>query len=162
MTTYYHEKLIFTAAAVISSGIMYIGAIMTTGDSQWLFATGSVSVLVSAFLSLTFRRSSESIRVVIGRCGITILLSVFGTRFVVYYCKLAEVTKDDMMMLGAITMAVCLAAYFPGHSMIRGLDRQSNSIGQSLFALIFRILNVPYTPPSKKGESKTDDTAPPP
>lgn len=82
---------------------------MSEGDVRWLFTTFGTSILAASFLAMSFRKPNESIRVVIGRCGITILFAVFGSKAVVYYYQF-EVVHDDIMLLGAVTIGMTILA----------------------------------------------------
>lgn len=139
---YYQEKIFFALSSLVSSLFFGLGAIFSEGDVRWLFVTMGVSTLGSSFLSMTFRRQNESIRVVIGRCGITILAAIFGSKAAVHYWQL-KVVNEDIALLGAVTLAVTIIAYFPGHSLFKSLDRNSTNIGSTLLSAILRFFNIP-------------------
>jgi hypothetical protein len=104
--------------------------------------TMAVSILVACFLSLGFRKPTESIKVVIGRAGITLVAGVFGTRALVHFLALDHV-NDDVFLLGAFSAAVSLVAYFPGHGLIKSLDRETISLGGLLKDVILALLKIP-------------------
>ena len=136
---YHEEKLIFGIASLTGSLLCSMGAIMTSGELRWIYVTLAVGVITSAFLALLFRRQTESIRVTIGRCGISIMLSMFGSKVVVHYYK-AQPLTEDVLMLSAIAMGVCIFGYFVAHSFLRALDKNSGSFGSQLIELLKLVL----------------------
>lgn len=143
MHNYYQDKVVLTLSAIVSSFIStVVGLASAESDIRWACMTVAVSILVSCFLSLSFRRPTESIKVVIGRAGITLVAGVFGTRALVHYYAL-KVVNEDIFLLGAVSSAVCIVAYFPGHSLIKSLDKESNNFGSMLLRLLAVIFKVP-------------------
>lgn len=139
---YYHEKILFAISTLCSTAFFWLGAIVSEGDVRWLFVTMGVSTLGSSFLAMTFRHATESIRVVIGRCGITILAAVFGSKALVQYWNL-KIVNEDITLLGAVTLLVTLIAYFPGHGLVKSLDRESGTLGGTILKAILRFFNIP-------------------
>lgn len=137
--TYYQEKFFFGISSFISSALFGMGAIMTSGESRWVFVTLAVSLFTSTFLALLCRAPGETIKVVVGRSGITVMLAIFGSRALVLHYALDAVEKD-VLLLGGLTFAISIAAYFIGHSFVRSLDRSSNRISDRLLGWLLKLL----------------------
>jgi uncharacterized membrane protein len=138
---YHHEKFIFGLASFTSSLLCSMGAIMTSGELRWIYVTFAVGIITSSFLALMCRKESESIKVTIGRSGISIMLSMVGSKAVVHYYKAQEIA-NDVLILSAIAMGICIFGYFVAHSFIKALDRNSGSIGSELFNLLKLVLKT--------------------
>jgi hypothetical protein len=118
-----------------------IGAIMTAGELRWIYVTLAVGVMTSAFLSLICRKDGESIKVTIGRCGISIMLSMFGSKAVVHYYK-AQPLTEDVLILSFLAMAVCIFGYFIAHAFLKALDKNSGSFASELIELLKLLLKT--------------------
>lgn len=140
MSHYFKEKILFAAASFASSCFAGLGAIMTDGETRWIYVTMSIAILCSAFLALSFRRSEESIRVVVGRCGMSCLLTVFGTRILVEAANL-KVAHTDVLYLGGLSLAVCVASYTVGHGLFRSLDENSTGMGNWIRKFLMKMLS---------------------
>ncbi len=138
---YAEEKLLFGLPALTGSVLCSMGAIMTSGELRWIYVTLAVGVMCSSFLALLFRKPGESIKIVVGRCGISIMLSVLGSKLVVHFYKIAGV-DEDVLLLSGIAMGVCVFGYFLGHAFLQALDKNSTSIGGQLAGLVVTILKT--------------------
>ena len=138
---YHHEKLIFGTASFTGSLLCSMGAIMTSGELRWIYVTLAVGVITSSFLALMCRKDSESIKVTVGRCGISILLSMFGSKAVVHYYK-ADAVTEDVLILSAIAMGVCIFGYFIAHNFLKALDKNSGSFAADLLDLVKLLLKT--------------------
>lgn len=143
---YFHEKLLFGALSVISSSFLWMGAIMTTGESRWLYLTAAASIMMSGFLSLVFRRPDESIRLVIGRAGIATLGGIFGTKFVVHHYDLGIAIEDGINLAG-IASLVCVTVFFVGIKALNILSTRADSILEKLLGAL--LPNNPKNDPPK-------------
>jgi uncharacterized membrane protein len=138
---YHHEKLIFGSASFIGSLLCSMGAIMTSGELRWIYVTLAVGVITSAFLALMCRKDEETIKTTIGRCGISIMLSMFGSKAVVHYYK-AQEAVEDVLVLSGIAMAVCIFGYFVAHAFLKALDKNSGSFASELLNIVKLILKT--------------------
>lgn len=141
MFTYAHEKLMFGLPAMISSSLFSLGAIMTSGEVRWIYVTLAVGVMTSSFLSLLFKKDDETIRIIVGRCGLSIMLSIVGSKVVVYFYQIARV-EEDVILLSGISMGVCIFAYFLGHSFLRALNKNADSQGKGMLDLAFLVIKT--------------------
>ena len=141
MLDYHQEKLLFGLPSLAGSLICYTGAIMTTGEIRWIYVTLAVGVMTSAFLALLFKKETENIRLVVGRCGISIMLSVLGSRLVVHAYKIAGV-DEDVLLLSAIAMGVCIAGYFIGHGFLNYLNKNSEAGSKGVFDFLLLVLRT--------------------
>lgn len=126
--SYFHEKILLGIGGVLASSIMALGAVLVE-DAQlrYFYATCSVSILTAFFMALVFRKQDETIRLVIGRCGLSILAGVFGTKFVIHYFSLKLVNADVIALMG-LAGGVTIAGFIVGFALLKVADRKSNSI----------------------------------
>lgn len=141
MLDYHHEKLLFGIPTMVGSLLCSTGAIMTTGEIRWIYVTLAVGVMTSAFLALLFKKDSETIRIVVGRCGLSIMLSVLGSKLVVHAYKITGV-QEDVLLLSAIAMGICIAGYFVGHGFLSYLNKNSEAGGRGLFDFLLLVLKT--------------------
>jgi len=137
--TYTQEKILFGLPTMVGSMLCSMGAIMTSGEIRWIYVTLAVGVMCSAFLALLFRKPGESMRLVVGRCGLSIMLSVFGSKLVVHFYQIAGV-DDDVLLLAGLSMGICIVGYFLGHAFLRALDTNSSSLIGDIWGLLVTIL----------------------
>ncbi len=105
---------------------------MTMGELRWIYVTLSVSIITSGFLSLTFKKTTEKIPLVIGRTGIAVLGGTFGTKLVAIQWDLAHV-EEDVIILGAYTVGITMLSFFFGYQMLRLFDRKGSEIVEIIF-----------------------------
>lgn len=129
------EKLLYGSATLVSSSICAIGAVVTSDEQRWIYVTLAIGVMCSSFLALIFRKATESMKVTVGRCGLSVMGSVFGSPLVVHFYKING-TDDGILLLAGIAMAVCIASFFIGYGFLRMLDKNSNSFGSSLMDML--------------------------
>lgn len=60
---WFQEKSFYSATVFLSSGCLWLGTILTTGDVRWLYATGAASLMTSGFVGLALRKDGDSIRI---------------------------------------------------------------------------------------------------
>ena len=147
---YCHDKILFGITSALSGSILWIGAVFTDGEARWLYLTAAASIMMAGFLSLVFRRPTESIRLVIGRAGIAILGGIFGTRLLVHNFDLGEMAADGINLAGIATIA-CAITFFAGIRALNILAKRSN-------ALIDRVLDAAIPPPKDKKKDDNEST----
>lgn len=128
----FHEKLLFGFASLTSAGMSTAGAIMTDGETRWVFVTFTVSILTAAFLALMFKRAEENFRLVVGRCGISVLGGILVTQPVVHYFKIDSV-HTNVISLAAVSGAVCIACFFVGFSLLKLIEAKSPALAEKWF-----------------------------
>jgi peptidoglycan/LPS O-acetylase OafA/YrhL len=129
--TWWEEKIVFALSIFGTAAAAWIGAILSDEETTWLFVTVAASTLTSGFLALVFRRPTEGIGVVIGRCGIAIMGGVLGTRIGVTAMHIQPAHSDPIYLAGVTTM-VCAAAFFVGFALVRELDESSPKIAKRI------------------------------
>lgn len=132
----FHEKLFFGFITLASSGFSMIGAILTTGEARWLYVTLAASSMTSGFLALMFKRSEETMRLVIGRCGFAILGGILATRPIVHQLGFDKVTETDIISLGGLSAITCIGTFFVGFAMLSIIEKQAPSIAEKWFKKI--------------------------
>jgi hypothetical protein len=128
----FHEKVFFGIISMIGAALSTTGAILTDGETRWVFVTFTVSILTAAFLALTFKAPSEGIRLVVGRCGLSVLGGILGTQPVVHYFKIDSV-HENVISLAAASSVVCVAFFFVGYAMLKIIEAKAPVIAEKWF-----------------------------
>jgi len=126
---YTHEKIFLGIFSLASSGMCTVGAIISTGDTRWFCVTLAVSLITSCLLALMFKKPDETIQLVAGRCGISILGGVFLTKLVAWYFNIT-IIHTDVVALGGLTCAVCIGVYILGFKALRYLEKRSDFLAK--------------------------------
>lgn len=129
--TPFQEKTAFGIFNLISATLLWIGALVTTGEARWLYITFASSVLTAGFLSLIFKRTDETIRIVVGRSGLAILGGVLGSKWLVTHYQLENIHQDGIALAG-LAAAVCLLAFVIGFALLKIIAKKSDQIAQRL------------------------------
>lgn len=113
-----------------------LGAILTVGEARWLYVTLAASSMTSGFLALMFKRTEETMRLVIGRCGFAILGGVLATRPTVHFFGFEQVTDTDIISLGGLSAITCIVTFFVGFALLTILERQAPALAEKWFKKI--------------------------
>lgn len=135
------EKLLFGFASLTSTALCSIGAIMTAGEQRWIYVTLAIGIMCSAFLALMFRKENESIRITVGRCGLSVMGSMFGSPLVVHFYKISD-AENNILHLAGIAMLVCIGSFFIGYAFLKSLDRNSGTIGGSVTQFLIAVVKT--------------------
>lgn len=130
--TYTQEKITYGVAAITSAAASTFGAILTDGESRWLFVTITASILTACFLALIFKRVDEGIRLVIGRAGLSILGGVLGSRYIVHQYGIKAV-DNDIVALAGVAAGVTMAGFLIGYPLIQLVNAKSGTIADKIF-----------------------------
>jgi hypothetical protein len=133
LMSYTAEKILFGLATMGGSGVCTLGAVMNEGDARYLYVTLAVSIITAAFCAIIFKRQDEAMRVVSGRCGLSILGGIFGTRYLLHKGWLTAV-DGDVIILGGQAIVVTMAAYFVGFWVLYRLDRNGKGLADKIFS----------------------------
>lgn len=139
MTHYFKEKLLFGLSSFASAGFSGLGAIMTGEEARWVYVTISVAIMCSSSLALMFRKPTESIKIVVGRCMMSVLITVFGTRVLVEATGM-EAAHTDVLYLGGVATGVCVLAYTVGHGLFKSMDANSSGMGNTIRQFLLNLL----------------------
>lgn len=131
--TPYHEKVFFGLTTLASTGASMLGAIITTGEARWIYVTLASSMMTSGFLALMFKRSEETMRLVIGRCGFAVLGGILATRPIVHHLGFDAMADTDIISLGGLSSATCIATFFVGYAILSCIERSAPSIAEKWF-----------------------------
>ena len=132
MTTF-HEKLFFGFITLTSTAFSTLGAIITAGEARWLYVTLATSSMTSGFLALMFKRSDETMRLVIGRCGLAILGGILVTRPLVHHLGFERLVDADIISLGGLSSLSCIGTFFVGHALLSIVEKQAPKIAEKSF-----------------------------
>ena len=105
-----------------------MGAIMTTGETRWLYVTLAASMFTSGFLALMFKKAEETIRLVVGRCGFAILGGVMATKPVTHHLGFEKITETDIISLGGLSALCCITTFFCGFIALQSFERLAPQI----------------------------------
>jgi hypothetical protein len=130
--TPYNDKILFGFSTLASTAFCAIGAIFTTGEARWIYASFAASVLTSGFLALMFKRTTETIRLVIGRCGFAVLGGVLATRPVIHYFSMVE-AEMDVVAIAGMAAAVTVGTFFFGFALLNIFERVSPALAEKWF-----------------------------
>lgn len=134
----FHDKLFFGASVLTGAAFSTLGAVLTEGESRWLFATLTASIMMSAFLALMFKKSEEAILAVVGRCGFAVFGGIFMTRPVVHFLRLEEEVYKDIISLAGMASLVCIGTFFVGYALLKLLEIKSPAIAKVIYKKIDR------------------------
>jgi hypothetical protein len=124
----FHEKILFGISTLSSTGFSVLGAMLTTGESRWLYVTLAASSMTSGFLALMFKRQDETMRLVVGRCGFAILGGILATRPITHFLGFEKLTETDIISLGGLSAATCIVTFFVGFALLTILEKQAPAI----------------------------------
>ena len=130
--TYTQEKITYGLAAMASAGMSTLGAILTDGESRWLFVTITSSILTACFLALVFKRVDETIRIVIGRAGLSILGGVLGSRYIVHRYAMTS-AENDIVALAGVAAAVTIGGFILGYPLLQLINSRSGTLAEKIF-----------------------------
>ena len=122
----------FGGTLLASSATSAAGAMLTTGETRWLFVTFTVSFLMSGFLALMFKKTDETIRLVIGRCGFSIFGGILATHPLVNYFRI-DTAKTDVIALAGVSGMVCIATFFVGFRMLKIIENRAPQLAEKWF-----------------------------
>lgn len=135
--TYTQEKIFFGLVSIVSSTIFGLGAILTNEEqARWIYVTLACSVMTAGFLALIFKRQDETMRIVVGRSGMSILGGVFGSKGVVQYFGWQS-PHSDVVILGGIAIISCIFSFIIGFVVLEMLNSKSSVIAKKLFDKFF-------------------------
>lgn len=126
------DKILYGAAALLSSAASTMGAVMTEGETRWLYVTMTASILTACFLALIFKKAEESIRIVIGRSGLAILSGVLLSRWMVHKFGI-EMVNGDVVALAGLAAAVTIGGFLVGFKLLHVINSKSDSLAKKLF-----------------------------
>lgn len=134
--TYTQEKITYGLAAMASAAMATLGAVMSEGESRWLFVTLTSSILTACFLALVFKRVDETIRIVIGRAGLSILGGVLGSHYIVRQYGL-KIVDNDIVALAGVAAGVTMGGFIIGYPLLQLINAKSGTISQKIFKKFF-------------------------
>ena len=132
----FHEKVFFGATTLASTGFSMLGAIISTGEERWLYVTLAASSMTSGFLALMFKRSDETMRLVLGRCGFAVLGGILATRPIVHHLGFEKVADTDIIALGGLSAATCIGTFFLGFALLSCLEKRAPEMAEKWFKKI--------------------------
>lgn len=131
----FYDKLFFGSSVLLSAASSATGAILSGSESRWLYVTLASSILMSAFLALMFKKPEEAIKLVVGRCGLSVFGGVLLTRPIIHYAKL-EIVYNDIIALAGASSAVCVLTFFVGFAFLKIIEAKAPNLAEKLFKKI--------------------------
>lgn len=130
--TYTQEKITYGLAILSSAASSTAAAILSAGETRWLCVTITSSILTSGFLALVFKRTDETIRLVIGRCGLSLLCGVLGSRYIVHRYGI-EAVDNDIVALAGVAAGVTMAGFILGYPLLQLVNSKSGTLAEKIF-----------------------------
>ena len=127
------EKIGFGLSSLAFTGFSTLGAIMTTGETRWVYVTFASSSLMSGFLSLMFRRSDETIHLAIGRFGFALMGGILGTKPIIHQLGFSQLCETDIISLAGLSSMTCIATFTVGVAALKMLEKLAPEIVAKYF-----------------------------
>lgn len=129
---WFQEKLFYYSTIAISSGVLWLGTLLTTGDVRWLYATGAASLMSSGFIGLALRKDSDNVRVLIARTGLGIIGGVFGTKLLLHHFSsfdgIRVQSETDIILLSGIATIVAGLTHIFGYAIIKSAEDSAQNV----------------------------------
>jgi hypothetical protein len=142
--SWYHEKLFFFVNTVLSSGLLWLGSLLTDGDVRWIYATGAASIMMSGSVGLALRKESDSVRILIARTCMGIVGGIFGTKVLLHsFSALHHIrsqTETDFMLLSGVASGVALVAHVFGYAIIKSADDSAQNVASRIVERLLILL----------------------
>lgn len=135
--TPYAEKISLGAITLISTSFSVLGAIMTVGETRWVYVTFAASCLTSGFISLMFKRDTDPIHKAIGRFGLSILGGILGTKPIVHHLGFEQLCETDIISLAGLSAATCIGTFFLGFAFLKILEVSAPTIAEKWLKKFF-------------------------
>jgi hypothetical protein len=152
--TWFQDKIIYSAAVMLSGFCCWLGAILTQGDIRWLYATMASSVLTSGFLGLVLRKPEEPIQIIIPRAFLGVLGGVLGTKVGVISIPqlrhMSERFEADVLYLAGVAAFSSIIFHIVGYAFIKAANDSAQSISSRLLEKALTILGLKCRPEDKK------------
>lgn len=132
-----HDKILFVLAFFFGSAISALGAILTQGETRWIFITLAVSILTCTSMALLTKAEDETIRIVVGRCLLACIGGVTGTGPFVHYLQIESAATNAISLAGCAA-ATCVVTFFIGYAVIMLLKEQSANIAQGIWGWFYK------------------------
>lgn len=124
------EKVFFGSIALIGTTFSTLGAIMTTGETRWVYVTFAASSMTSGFVSLMVKKDEDAIHRTLGRFGFAILGGILGTKPIVTQLGFSKLCETDIISLAGLSSAVCIGTFFVGVSFLKLLEVAAPGIAE--------------------------------
>lgn len=129
--TYTQEKIMFGTSSLTAAGFSTLGAMISAGELRWICVTLTVSIITSSFLALIFKRTDETIRLVVGRSGMSILAGIFGSKYLAHSYSLTF-AETDIVALGALSCICCIAGFIIGYVLLQTINKNANKLADAI------------------------------
>jgi hypothetical protein len=127
------EKIGFGLSSLAFTTFSTLGAIMTTGETRWVYVTFAASSMMAGFLSLMFKAPNETIRLSIGRFGFAIMGGILGTKPVIHQLGYSQLCETDIISLAGLSALTCILTFFLGVGVLKALEIAAPELAQKWF-----------------------------
>ena len=132
----FHEKLFFGFTTLLTTTFSTLGAMMTTGETRWVYVTFAASSLTSGFVTLMFKKTKDTLQATLGRFGFAILGGILGTKPIIHHLGFETLAETDIISLGGLSAATCIGTYFVGFAFLTLLEKAAPEIAGKWFSKI--------------------------
>ena len=127
------EKIGFGLSSLAFTAFSTMGAMMTTGETRWVYVTLASSSMMSGFLSLMFKAPDETVRLAIGRFGFAIMGGILGTKPIIHQLGFSQLCETDIISLGGLSAATSILTFFLGVGVLKSLELAAPQIVEKWF-----------------------------
>ena len=125
------DRILFTITWLGSIVSSYAGIAVSPAEQRWFFITLCAAFVTSGFLTLGLKGDGETIRVIIGRAGVSLLFGIFVTYPVVNYFGW-ESAHTSLVALGGIASLVTGVGFLFGYTGLEVLMRRRAAYTEKL------------------------------
>lgn len=123
----FHDKILYGISSLAAAFFSTLGAILTEGEVRHLYVTFTSSILTAGFLALMFKAPLETIRLTVGRSGLSIIGGVLGTRFFIMHYGIKAV-DGDVVALAGVAALVTGIGFLIGYPFLQIINTNGKSI----------------------------------
>ena len=127
------EKIGFGLSSLAFTFFSTLGAMMTTGETRWVYVTFASSSMMAGFLSLMFKQPNETIRLAIGRFGFAIMGGILGTKPVIHHLGFDSLCETDIISLAGLSAMTCILTFFLGVGVLKALEIAAPELASKWF-----------------------------
>lgn len=138
--TFAQDRILFTLSWIGSIAGSYSGIVVSQAEQRWFFVTLTAAFATSGILTLGLKGDDETIRVIVGRAGVALLIGIFATYPVVNYFNM-ESAHTSLVSLGGIACLVTAAGFVFGYTGLQILMNRRAKLAERLLKKYLPITN---------------------
>lgn len=132
MLAQFHERILYGLTMLSGALFSTMGAVLTEGEVRHLYVTFTASIITAGFLALMFKSPLESIRLTVGRTGLSIVGGILGTRFFILHYGIKAV-DGDVVALAGVAALVTGGGFLIGYPLLQIINTNSKTFADKLY-----------------------------